>query len=153
MRDISLKDAVTGKVDTISVETAVICGECYGLGTSPDSIVERCPHCRGDGTNGEKNCKTCTGFGTLIENPCPGCVGDGRVVLRRSIAVTIPAGISTGMRIRLSEQGETGPGGGPAGDVYLEINELPDNRFERRGVDLHCTPCRRARISASPRVR
>ncbi|WP_052408220.1 caspase, EACC1-associated type [Allokutzneria albata] len=144
LRDISLKDAVTGKVDTISVETAIICGECRGLGTSADSVVERCPRCRGDGLNGEKDCETCTGFGTLIENPCPGCVGDGRVVVRRSIAAKIPAGISTGMRIRLSEQGETGPGGGPAGDVYLEFNELPDDHFD---------PCRRARISASPRVR
>lgn len=139
MLDISLKDVVTGKVDTVWVDTAATCGECHGLGTSADSLVERCPRCGGDGLKEGEDCETCTGFGTLIENPCPGCGGDGRVRTRRSIAVKIPPGIGTGMHIRLAEQGEAGPGGGPAGDVYLEINELPDDRFERYGVDLHCT--------------
>ncbi|WP_439381403.1 caspase, EACC1-associated type [Amycolatopsis lexingtonensis] len=139
LRDISLKDVVTGKDDTIWIDTAVTCGACQGLGTAEDSVVERCPGCGGDGLKDGEDCETCSGFGTTIENPCPGCGGDGRVRTRRSLIAKLPPGLGTGMRIRLSEQGETGPGGGPAGDLYIEINELPDDRFERQGHDLHRT--------------
>lgn len=139
LHDIPLAAAVTGGVDTIAFETAITCGECGGLGTAEESVVERCPVCGGDGLREGKDCERCAGFGTLIDNPCAGCAGDGRVRSRRSIDFKLPPGIGTGMRIRLSEQGEVGPGGGPAGDVYVEINELPDDRFERNGVDLHCT--------------
>ncbi|MER6666044.1 DnaJ C-terminal domain-containing protein [Amycolatopsis japonica] len=137
--DIPLLNAVLGTTETVQVETANTCGGCEGLGTAADSLVERCHACDGDALREGEDCETCKGFGTLIENPCPGCAGDGRVVARRSVRVKIPPGVGSGMRIRLTEQGETGPGGGPAGDLYVEINELPDGRFERHGNDLHCT--------------
>lgn len=139
MHDISLQDSITGLTDTITVDTSDTCAMCHGLGTAENSVVERCPQCLGDGFTKEKDCETCKGFGTLIENPCRGCTGEGRIRVRRTLTVKIPAGVATGMRVRLSEQGEVGPGSGPPGDLYIEINELPDDRFERRGVDLHCT--------------
>ena len=43
------------------------------------------------------------------------------------------------MRVQLAGQGEVGPGGGPAGDLYVEIHERPHEVFTRDGDDLHCT--------------
>ena len=58
---------------------------------------------------------------------------------RRDITVKIPAGVADGMRVRLAAQGEVGPGGGPAGDLYVEVHEQPHDIFVRDGDDLHCT--------------
>jgi molecular chaperone DnaJ len=84
-------------------------------------------------------CSACGGTGEQIVTPCPTCAGEGRVRARRTITVDVPAGIEDGMRIRLSGQGEVGPGGGPAGDLYVEVEELPHATFDREGPDLHCT--------------
>jgi molecular chaperone DnaJ len=58
---------------------------------------------------------------------------------RRKLTVTVPAGVEDGMRLRLSGEGEVGPGGGPPGDLYVEIRERPHPVFSRDGDDLHCT--------------
>jgi molecular chaperone DnaJ len=83
-------------------------------------------------------CQTCQGHGTVIPHPCPTCAGDGRIRTRRSLTVKIPAGVEDGMRIRLAQQGEVGPGGGTAGDLYVEIHERPHDVYSRKGDDLHC---------------
>jgi molecular chaperone DnaJ len=82
-------------------------------------------------------CPQCHGVGSVIRHPCAECAGDGRVRARRSIEVEIPAGVEHGMRIRLTGEGEVGPGGGPAGDLYVEIEERKHATFERHGLDLH----------------
>ena len=84
-------------------------------------------------------CPTCRGVGEVIPDPCHRCGGDGRVRARREISVKIPAGVGDGMRVRLAAQGEVGPGGGPAGDLYVEVHEQPHDIFVRDGDDLHCT--------------
>ena len=84
-------------------------------------------------------CPQCQGFGTVIPHPCPECAGDGRVRTRRTLTVKIPAGVDNGTRIQLAGEGEVGPGGGPAGDLYVEILERPHPPFRRQGDDLHCT--------------
>ena len=58
---------------------------------------------------------------TLITDPCFECSGDGRVRTRRTLKIKVPAGVDTGTRIQLTGEGEVGPGGGPAGDLYVEI--------------------------------
>src|SRR4029079_8385154 len=83
-------------------------------------------------------CPACQGYGTVITHPCAKCGGDGRSRARRTLTVKIPAGVEDGMRIRLAQQGEVGPGGGPAGDPYLEIAERPQDVFSRKGDALHC---------------
>ena len=83
-------------------------------------------------------CTTCQGHGTVIPHACSACAGDGRVRTRRSLTVKIPAGVEDGMRIRLAQQGEVGPGGGTAGDLYVEIHERPHDVYSRKGDDLHC---------------
>jgi molecular chaperone DnaJ len=84
-------------------------------------------------------CPNCRGFGEVITDPCRQCGGDGRVRSRRNVGVRIPAGVADGMRVRLAGQGEVGPGGGPAGDLYVEVEEEPHELFTRDGADLHCT--------------
>jgi molecular chaperone DnaJ len=84
-------------------------------------------------------CAACRGFGTIIPDPCRECSGDGRVRSRRTLTVKIPPGVDTGTRVQLADQGEVGPGGGPPGDLYVEINVLPHQVFTRRGDDIHCT--------------
>jgi len=64
------------------------------------------------------------------------CSGDGRVRATRTINVKIPPGVSTGNRIHLAAQGEVGPGGGPAGDLYVELQVAPHEIFRRDGDDL-----------------
>jgi molecular chaperone DnaJ len=82
-------------------------------------------------------CASCQGFGSVISDPCGECAGDGRVRSRKSIPIKIPAGVETGNRIQLSGQGEIGPGGGPAGDLYVEIVETPHDFLIRENNDLH----------------
>jgi molecular chaperone DnaJ len=84
-------------------------------------------------------CPECDGTGTVVPHPCPECRGDGRVRARRTLSVKIPPGVEHGMRIRLAGEGEVGPGGGPPGDLYVEVNELPHAMLQRDGDDLHCT--------------
>jgi len=83
-------------------------------------------------------CARCSGTGQVIPHPCHECDGDGRVRARRSLQVKIPAGIESGMRIRLTGEGEVGPGGGPSGDLFVEVVERPHELFTRDGDDLHC---------------
>lgn len=81
--------------------------------------------------------RRCHGYGTVLPNPCVECSGDGRVRSTRTITVKVPAGVSTGNRIHLANHGEVGPGGGPAGDLYVEVDEEPHDVFVRQGHDLH----------------
>lgn len=148
---IDLKDAVFGARKDIEVDTAIVCSGCQGSCTRPGTSPITCPTCQGRGSiqrvaksflgNVMTNspCSACQGFGTQITDPCMECSGEGRVRARRTIAVNIPAGVDTGTRIRMSGQGEVGPAGGPAGDLYVEIHENRHDVFTRNNDDLHCT--------------
>lgn len=81
-------------------------------------------------------CPTCRGTGLVREAPCPTCDGTGISRTTRTLEVTIPAGVSTGSRVRVAGQGGPGTGGGAAGDVYLVMTVRPDAHFERDGDDL-----------------
>ena len=149
--DVELADAAFGVTRELKVDTAVVCTTCGGEGAAPGSHPVPCETCRGAGEVahvqrsflGEvrtlRPCAACRGFGTIIPDPCRECSGEGRVRSRRTLTVKIPAGVDTGTRVQLSEQGEVGPGGGPAGDLYVEINVTPHDTFTRQGDDLHCT--------------
>ena len=83
-------------------------------------------------------CPQCQGFGTIVPTPCPECAGDGRVRARRTLTVKIPAGVDNGTRIQLAGEGEVGPGGGPAGDLYVEIVETAARDLPARAATT-CT--------------
>jgi molecular chaperone DnaJ len=148
--DLDLAETVFGTTTEITVDTAVLCDVCVGAGTAPGTQPTRCATCNGRGevqsvqrsflgqVIASRPCPTCQATGQVIPNPCMQCAGDGRVRARRTIPVKIPAGVENGMRIRLAGYGEVGPGGGPAGDLYVEVRERPHDVFTRDGEDLHC---------------
>jgi len=149
--EVDLAEAAFGVSRELKVDTAVRCTTCGGDGAAPGSRPVTCETCRGSGEVshvqrsflGEirtlRPCPACRGYGTVIPDPCRECAGDGRVRSRRTLTVKIPAGVDTGTRVQLSEQGEVGPGGGPPGDLYVEIIVAPHPTFTRHGNDLHCT--------------
>ncbi|WP_099023820.1 molecular chaperone DnaJ [Mycolicibacterium palauense] len=148
---LDLTECATGVAKQVTVDTAVLCDLCHGKGTNGNSTPVTCDTCGGRGevqsvqrsllgqVMTARPCPTCRGVGEVIPDPCHRCGGDGRVRARREISVKIPAGVGDGMRVRLAAQGEVGPGGGPAGDLYVEVHEQPHEVFVRDGDDLHCT--------------
>ncbi len=148
--EIELAEAAFGVSRELKVDTAVLCTTCHGDGAAPGSEPIPCETCRGQGEVahvqrsflGEirtlRPCAACRGFGVIIPDPCRECSGDGRVRSRRTLTVKIPAGVDNGTRVQLSDQGEIGPGGGPAGDLYVEIHVAAHPTFTRHGNDLHC---------------
>jgi len=146
--DLDLAEAAFGTTKPLRVDTAVLCPRCSGSGAADDAGPVRCNTCHGQGevTHVQRSfigdirtttaCPTCRGYGTVIPNPCPECAGDGRVRSSRTINVKIPAGVHSGNRIHLASQGEVGPGGGPAGDLYVELQVRPHEMFKRDGDDL-----------------
>lgn len=147
--EIDLSEACFGTAKSLGVETAIICTKCGGDGCEAGSSPRTCDICKGRGEVSQvtrsfigqvmtsRPCGTCQGFGTVIPQPCRECAGDGRVRARRTLDVKIPAGVETGNRIQLSGQGEVGPSGGPAGDLYVEIVVAEHEFLVRDGDDLH----------------
>jgi molecular chaperone DnaJ len=148
---IDLPEAAFGVVKEIQVDTALVCPTCTGTGAAAGHQPTECSMCRGRGeiqsvqrsflgqVMTSRPCPQCQGYGTVITHPCPECNADGRVRTRRTLKVKIPAGIDDGTRIQLSGEGEVGPGGGPAGDLYVEVSTRPHAVFQRQGDDLHCS--------------
>ncbi len=148
--DLDLEETAFGVEAPVVIDTAVLCDTCSGAGTAPGTQPVVCEICGGTGqvqsvqrtflgqVVSSRPCVACQATGTVIPHPCPTCAGDGRVRTRRSLTVKIPAGVEDGMRIRLAGKGEVGPGGGPPGDLYVEIHERPHDIFSRQGDDLHC---------------
>jgi molecular chaperone DnaJ len=148
--ELELDETVFGTTKDITVDTAVLCTVCTGAGSAPGTHARTCTTCAGRGevqsvqrgflgqVVSSRVCPTCAGTGQVIPEPCRECGGDGRIRARRTLQVKVPAGVEDGMRIRLTGQGEVGPGGGPAGDLYVEIHERPHDVFTRDGEDLHC---------------
>ena len=148
---VSLEEAAFGTTKDLTVDTAVLCTVCTGTGTSNGAAIVDCTMCRGRGeiqsvqksfigqVMTTRQCPQCQGFGTLNPHPCAECTGDGRVRTRSTITVNIPAGVDGGTRIQLTGQGEVGPGGGPNGDLYIEIIEISHPVFQRHGDQLHAS--------------
>ncbi len=148
--EITLNESCFGLEKTTKVETAGVCTHCQATGSESKSKPKLCGICKGRGEIQQvtrsiigqvmtsRPCGSCSGFGTVIADPCHECAGDGRVRTAKEININIPAGIATGNRIHLAGQGEIGPGGGPAGDLYVEIMVTPHPLFERVDDNLHC---------------
>ncbi len=135
--ELDLSECAFGTTKDLVVDTAVVCPTCSGQGTAPGTHPTTCEVCNGRGEVSQvtrsflgqvmtsRPCPGCGGYGTVIRKPCPECDGDGRVRTRRTIKVRIPAGVEDGTHIQLAGEGETGPGGGPPGDLFLEIVQRP----------------------------
>jgi len=140
---LTLSEAVFGTTKPIKFDTHVVCTTCNGSGGANRQEPVTCTQCHGRGEIiisqrsilGEirtaQPCPNCQGYGNIIPAPCPDCSGQGRVSEQRTINVKIPAGVDTGNRVHLQGQGEIGPGAGPAGDLYVEIQVAPHDIFRR----------------------
>jgi molecular chaperone DnaJ len=144
--ELTLEQAVAGDSVNIDIPRESDCERCSGSGAEPGSKPVSCGHCGGTGQiraqqgffSIQQTCRHCQGTGKLIDKPCRDCSGRGRVRKLRTLAVKVPAGVDTGDRIRLAQEGEAGRNGGPPGDLYVDIAVRQHAIFGRDGMDLSC---------------
>lgn len=143
---VTLEQAVKGTTAKIKVPTLVGCKTCNGSGAKAGSKPVQCTTCGGVGQvrmqqgffSVQQTCPACRGQGTTISDPCVDCRGQGRVEETKTLSVKVPPGVDSGDRIRLSGEGEAGPAGGMAGDLYVQMSVKPHDIFERDGANLYC---------------
>jgi molecular chaperone DnaJ len=144
--DISFEQAAFGHATEVNIPRLETCDACGGLGAKSSKDVEVCGYCHGTGQmriqqgffSVATTCSHCRGQGRIIRAPCPKCHGEGRTRKTHKLRVTIPAGVDTGHKLKLSGEGEHGVQGGPAGDLYIAINVQPHPFFQREDADILC---------------
>ena len=140
---LALEEAYAGLKKDIQVSTWVACGRCDGKGGQQ---VEICATCGGHGHVRQRQglfivdtpCPVCRGSGKTVRHPCPDCRGTGRVQKKRALQVNIPAGVDSGVRMRLAGEGDAGVNGGGSGDLYVFLTVAEHRVFKRDGADLLC---------------
>lgn len=146
--ELTLEEAARGVEKTIRVGLLDPCDRCDGSGAEPGTGPSRCETCGGAGevrhvqrsVLGQfvsvRPCPNCGGKGAEIRDPCTRCRGAGRVRADKKIKIEIPAGISSDDFLKLRGRGNAGPDGGPRGDIVVQVEIEPHERFERKGDDL-----------------
>ncbi|KQC03739.1 MAG: molecular chaperone DnaJ [Methanolinea sp. SDB] len=144
---ISLEDAVFGTDRDIELTHTEACPSCDGTGSETKKLVN-CQKCGGTGQMRQMSqtifgqfvrmstCSECGGRGKIPEKRCPSCRGSGHTQVRRTVSVHIPAGVETGMRLRMEGYGEAGDYGAPNGDLFIEVYVRSHEKFTRKGDDL-----------------
>ena len=141
---ITLEDAYRGMQRKITFSRYDECSRCKGSGAQPGTKKETCTTCGGRGAvtsgmgfiNFQQTCPKCGGEGVMIKHPCLQCQGQGMVAGKKTMSITIPAGVDTGSILRM--QGEGHYAGGGRGDLFVHMNVNPHRTFRRRGQDLRC---------------
>lgn len=144
--NISFKEAAFGCEKEIIIPKEVLCKKCSGSGAKAGTTPERCSTCNGVGEirfqqgffTLSKTCPDCGGQGTIIKQKCSECSGRGRHVEKVKLSVKVPAGIDSGQKLKLKNEGEAGIHGGPSGDLYVVIEVEEHPFFHRDGYDLYC---------------
>ncbi|MFU0791421.1 molecular chaperone DnaJ [Cerasibacillus sp. JNUCC 74] len=148
--ELTFEEAIFGKEADIKIPKEETCDTCSGSGAKPGTKIKTCSHCNGTGQlNMEQNtpfgkvinrrvCNFCNGTGKIIPEKCRTCGGTGRVKKRRTIHISIPAGIDEGQQIRVSGKGEAGINGGPPGDLFVVVKIRPHEFFRREGDHIFC---------------
>ncbi len=146
---ISFTEAVLGTDKEIEFPVLGRCETCAGSGAKAGTDAVACPQCKGRGEIRSIRqtmlgqmvnvtaCPRCHGDGKIVEAPCETCRGDGRTERTRVLRVSIPPGIDTGHQIRLSNEGEVGPRGGPAGSLYVAVHVAQHPTLKRDGTELY----------------
>ena len=148
--ELTLEEAAQGVERRIRFDRMEVCQTCGGTGAQAGSHPEACNLCHGTGQVRQQQqsffgtqirittCPRCHGEGRVIGSPCDQCRGQGRVHKTVTKTIDVPAGVDTGMRIRLPGEGDAGLRGGPSGDLYVVTHVRKHEFFERRGRDLWC---------------
>lgn len=142
---ISFEEAAFGVEKNITVNRFASCGTCNGSGSKTGKMAT-CGTCQGTGEIRRQQgfftvastCPTCQGMGQTIADPCGTCHGEGRVRKKTDLSVKVPPGIDHGQRLKLSGEGDSGAMGGMSGDLYVVVDVLEHDIFERDGHDVHC---------------
>jgi molecular chaperone DnaJ len=147
MVEIRFTTAARGGKVSITVPMTEDCATCGGSGNAPGSKPKTCPECGGSGSISfgqggfavSRPCPVCLGRGQVPTDPCPTCSGTGQITEQKQIVLTIPAGVDTGSKLRMSGQGERGANGGQPGDLLVTFKVTPHHFFRRDGLDIHVT--------------
>lgn len=147
--ELEFEEAVFGCTKEIKIDHLETCEECKGTGAEPGSTPSKCPTCGGAGKVQQTTqtilghfsqittCPDCGGKGVKISNPCKACKGYGRVEKEKSIEIKIPAGVDTGSKMRLSNEGDAGKNNGPTGDLYVVIHVKTSDYYKRDGINVY----------------
>jgi len=147
--EIDFKTAVFGGEEKVRIRHLETCSTCSGNGVKPGSKVSTCTSCGGTGVTvqvtrtplgnfqTQQTCPTCRGTGQRIEEYCGSCGGQGRNQKTKQIKVTIPPGVEDGNKLRVRGEGDAGPNGGPAGDLYIFLKVKDDPNFRRDGPEIY----------------
>lgn len=141
---LTFEEAAKGAEKELAIQKNVQCSECHGKGAATFDGIQRCDRCGGQGQVFEQRgffsmsmtCPKCHGEGQVITNPCKKCHGQGLVKEKEHVKISIPAGVDSGMRLRMGGYGDDGFGGGPPGDLYVFIDVKKHDVFDREGNDL-----------------
>jgi len=144
--EINLTDAVFGTEKEIKIPRWEDCSTCSGTGSRPGTEPTVCKTCQGTGQTKlqqgfftiARTCGNCRGEGKIITDPCTKCDGQGKTRRERTVSLKIPAGVDTGIRLRVTGEGEAGSHGGPPGDLYVILHVEPHPFFKRKDNDLLC---------------
>ena len=146
---ISFEESIRGTEKEIEFHSLDRCETCGGSGAEPGTSPTTCPQCNGSGEVRQVRstmlgqminvsaCPRCRGLGRIVETPCKTCAGEGRVEHKRTLRITVPAGIDEGHQIRLSGEGEAGPRGGAPGNLYVMVHVEPHPSLRRRESELY----------------
>lgn len=147
--EIDFNTALFGGSKKIRITHLETCIACTGSGIAPGSSVTTCATCGGRGAvvqtvntilgrmQQQARCPTCGGSGSVVEKYCGSCDGKGTNKKSKQLTITIPPGVEDGNRLRVRGEGDTGPKGGPSGDLYVFLSVTPDPRFRREGMDIY----------------
>ncbi|MFC1842755.1 molecular chaperone DnaJ [Candidatus Dependentiae bacterium] len=136
---ITLKEAFTGTKQEIKYYRFFKCETCGAKGTKTGTAAQSCSTCNGTGQISTRQgffmyshaCGSCRGEGYIIPDPCPSCSGQSRTQKYDKFTVNIPKGIFNGAELRISGKGDAGVYGGPSGDLFIQVNIMPDKKFYR----------------------
>lgn len=144
--DLTIKEAVLGTEKTLHIPRWETCPGCSGNGSKDGKDITTCSACKGAGQTRlqqgfftiSRACNKCGGSGQVITNPCTECKGKGKTRKQKAVSLKIPPGVDTGIKLRVSSEGEAGNLGGPNGDLYVVVNVEPHPFFKRKETDLLC---------------
>jgi molecular chaperone DnaJ len=147
--ELTFAESISGAEKEIEFTSLSRCDTCAGSGAEPGTLPTTCPKCSGSGEIRHVRstmlgqminvspCDRCRGTGKIVESPCHTCRGDGRVERKRTLRVTIPAGIAEGHQVRLSGEGEAAPRGGVPGNLYVVVHVAPHPQLRRQETELY----------------
>lgn len=141
---VTFEEAARGVEKELSIQNYLTCNQCNGTGAKSKNSIKTCATCQGRGQvfqsrgffSMSSSCPHCSGAGQVITDPCKTCHGQGRAKEKQKIKVHIPAGVDNGMRLRMSGYGDAGEMGGPAGDLFIDVEVEPHEMFSRDGDNV-----------------